>query len=157
MKRIEGRSPKTSDIIYRGLIIVAAILVLLILIGTIYGLIKGKKPAAASPEAGNTNIEEGIFTGIGTMRIRTADKESESLIIRLAFPYNKNDQPFSEELVSRVSMFKSITTEYLGALTAEELAVMDIDVINKELLSRFNSPLLLGKIRELYILEFMRL
>jgi flagellar basal body-associated protein FliL len=155
MKRIEKRLPPATEIVYRVLIIIAALLVLIILIGTIYGLInKGKKPEKYStyPE-----MPEGVFFGLGKMRIPTADAEPETLVISITFPYNKDDRPFSEELASRLSWFKEATAGYLGAFTAEELSVLDTDTVNKELLNRYNSVLRLGQIKQLYIDEYMRL
>jgi flagellar basal body-associated protein FliL len=158
MKRVEERPPQTLVILYRALIIAAALLLLILLIGTVYGLAK-KNKAPADPEL---SIEpsaggDGMFTGLGTMRITTADPEPETLVISVAFPYDKNDRPFSEELASRISFFKTSTAEYLGAFTAEELAARDMEAVNGELLRRYNSALSLGQIKELYILDFMRL
>ena len=158
MKRVEERPPQTSMIVFRALVIIAAVLVFILIVGTIYGFVKRGR-SVVSPELSVQDIaeEESIFSSLGTMRIPTADPEPETLVISIAFPYNKNDRPFSEELASRLSWFKTATTQYFGALTAEELSVLDTDTVNKELLTRFNSVLRLGKIRELYILEFLRL
>jgi len=155
MKRVEKGPLQTVDFVYRGLLVVAAALALILLIGTIYGLAKKGKPQAADPAAGT--VSEGVFSGLGKMRIPTADPEPETLVIDIAFPYNKDDRPFSEELASRLSWFRTATTDYLGAFTAEQLAALDIEEINKELLTRYNSALRLGQIKELYILEYMRL
>jgi len=155
MKRIEDRPAQTSVIIYRVLIIIAAALALILIAGTIYGFAKRGNDAVSriTDAAGGENI----FSGLGTMRIPTADPDPETLIINIAFPYDRNDRPFSEELASQVAWFKTATAQYLGAFTAEELSALDTDTINKELLTRFNSALRLGQIKELYILEFMRL
>jgi len=156
MKRIEKRPPPVMEITYRVLLIIAALLVLIIIIGTIVGLVnKGKKSAIKN--SGSAEISEGMFSGLGTMRIPTADAEPETLVISIAFPYNKNDRAFSEELASRLSRFKTATAEYLGAFTAEELSALNTDTVSNELLSRYNSVLRLGKIKQLYILEYMRL
>jgi len=156
MKRVENRPLQAIDFVYRGLIIIAAALALILIIGTIYGLARrGKTPAENA--FGELTVSEGVFSGLGKMRIPTADPEPETLVISVAFPYNKDDRPFSEELASRLSWFKTATTDYLGAFTADQLAALDIDAINKELLTRYNSALRLGQIKELYILEYMRL
>jgi len=155
MKRIEKRPPQAMELVYRGLIVVAAVLVLVLIIGTIYGLAKRGKPQTAGASAGA--VSEGVFSGLGTMRIPTADPEPETLLIDIAFPYNKEDGPFSEELASKVSWFKTATADYLGAFTADELSALDMDTVNRELLARYNSELRLGQIKELYILEYMRL
>jgi len=144
------------EITYRVLLIIAALLVLIIIIGTIVGLVnKGRKSEIKNSES--PEVSEGMFSGLGTMRISTADAEPETLVISIAFPYNKNDKAFSEELASRLSSFKTATAEYLGAKTAEELSTLNTDTVSNELLSRYNSVLRLGKIKQLYILEYMRL
>ena len=155
MKRIVERRPQTSVMVYRVLIVIAIMLALILIVGTIYGLVKQGKtgPGSETNAAGGENI----FSGIGTMRIPTADPNPETVIIRVAFPYDKNDRPFSEELASQIAWFKTATAQYLGAFTAEELSAADVDIINSELLVRYNSTLRLGQIKELYIEEFMRL
>ena len=153
MKRVEERRPP-SVIVFRVLVVIASLLVFLLIAGTIYGFAKrGKVPEP--PPAPDTMAEESVFSGLGKMRISTGD--NETLIISIAFPYDKADRPFSEELASCISSFKNTITEYLGAFSAEELASLNTDTVSEELLKRFNSALRLGQIRELYILEYVRL
>jgi flagellar basal body-associated protein FliL len=155
MKRIENRPPPGMELFYRMLLLVAAILVLTIFVGTVYGLVNKEKLSTRKNSV--SGEMEGMFSGMGTMRIPTADAEPETLVISLVFPYNKNDKAFSEELASRISWFKKATAEYLGAFTAEQLDALGADAVNSELLTRYNSVLRLGQIKQLYILEYMRL
>jgi len=155
MKHVEKRPPQAIELLYRALLVIVAALVLVLIAGTIYGLTKRGKTPGQSALTGP--VSEGVFSGLGTMRIPTADPEPETLLISIAFPYNKDDGPFSEELASRLSSFKTATTDYLGAFTADELSALDMDTVNRELLTRYNSVLRLGQIKELYILEYMRL
>ncbi|MDR2661979.1 MAG: flagellar basal body protein FliL [Treponema sp.] len=162
MKRVEERPSRPLLALYRALMAVLVLVVVIILAGTVYGLAKKKRGTAEAPgteisPSGETAGGDSIFSGIGALRITTADPEPETLVISLAFPYDKNDRPFAEELASRISYFKSATAEYLGAFTTEELNALDEDTISRELLSRYNSALHLGQIRDLYILEYMRL
>ena len=158
MKRVEEHPPQTQETIFKVLIVIVVILVVILIAGTIYGLAKrGKTTLANPPSETNGAAEENIFSSLGTLRIPTADSESETVIISVAFPYNKNDRPFSEELASRISWFKTTITNYLGAFTAEEFDALDADVIKAEILRRFNAELRLGQIRELYITDFQRL
>jgi flagellar basal body-associated protein FliL len=157
MKRIEKQPPQTGVLVYRGLLVIVAALVLVLITGSIYGLVKKGTASGQAVSGGDSIVFEGVFSGLGTMRIPTADPEPETLVISIAFPYDKNDRPFSEELASNLFRFKTATFQYLGALTAEALAVLDTDTINRELLSRYNSALRLGEIKELYILEYMLL
>jgi len=157
MKHFEKQHPQAGNLVYRGLLVIAAVLVLVLITGTIYGLVRKEKTSGQAASGSESVAFEGVFSGLGTMRIPTADPEPETLVISIAFPYDKNDRPFSEELASSLSRFKAATVQYLGAYTAEALATMDNDTINKELLSRYNSALRLGEIKELYILEYMLL
>ncbi|MCL1927985.1 MAG: flagellar basal body-associated FliL family protein [Treponema sp.] len=156
MKRIEERPPQTAMVVCKVLIVIIAVLVIILITGTIYGLVKREKPANPPP-ASETGVEENIFSSLGTLRVPTAGNDPETVIISIAFPYNKNDRPFAEELASRISWFKTAIFDYLGNFTAEEIETMDTDTINQELLKRFNAELRLGQIRELYITDFMRL
>ncbi|MDR1306064.1 MAG: flagellar basal body protein FliL [Treponema sp.] len=156
MKRVEKRPFRSLLVVYRALVAVLVLVAVIILAGTVYGLAKKKRGTAELPLPSDSPGGD-IFSGIGSMRIATADPEPEILVISLAFPYDKNDRPFAEELASRISYFKSATAEYLGAFTVEELSVLDEDTISRELLSRYNSALHLGQITDLYILEYMRL
>ena len=144
-------------LIYRVLITITAVLVFILLAGTIYGIVKRGKGGSAAPPAASPGTDESIFSGMGTLRIPTADSEPEIVIISIAFPYNKNDRPFSEELASRLSWFKTAASGYFGSFSAEEFDALDIDAAKAELLRRFNAELRLGQIRELYITDFMRL
>jgi flagellar basal body-associated protein FliL len=99
--------------------------------------------------------EEAVFSALGTQRISTAGENPETVIVTIAFPYNRSDGPFSEELASRITDFRAQTREYFGSLTAEALRQTDITVINRELLVRYNALLHLGQIQELYFLEYI--
>lgn len=157
MKRVEEHPPQTGTIVFKVLVAIAAILVIILIAGTIYGLIKRGQTNSAAPPAANGTAEENIFSSLGTLRIPTADSEPETIIISIAFPYNKNDRPFAEELASRISWFKTTISGYIGGFSAEEIETLDTGTINQELLKRFNAELRLGQIRELYITDFMRL
>ena len=154
MKRVEERNPQTAQIVFKFLLAIIALLVLTIIAGTIAGLAKRGKAAAPPPAAA---LGENIFSSLGALRIPTADPEPGTIVISIAFPYDKSDRPFAEELASRISWFKTTITGFFEVLTAEEFDALDIDAAKEELLKRFNAELRLGQIRELYITDFMRL
>ena len=159
MKRVEERPPGAALRLYRILIWVVIALGIILAAGTVYGLARRRAgPSGAPPEVPQDGENgESVFSGLGTLRIPTADPEPETLLVSIAFPYDKNDRPFAEELASRVSFFKTAAAEYLGAMGAEELAALDMDTVRAEILGRYNAALRLGQIRELYILDYMRL
>jgi flagellar basal body-associated protein FliL len=77
------------------------------------------------------------------------------VILQAAFPYFPGDRPFSEELVSRIRDFRSLTTGYFAALSPEELRSKGEDEVKAELLAQYNALLRLGRITILYFNEFM--
>lgn len=152
MKGPVKRAGGAAVIVYRALLALALLLAAVIIGGTVYGCLRGKGRPAQEAAAGNS---EGIFSGIGTVRVSTAGDDGETVILSVAFPYNSADRPFAEELVARIPDFKKETAGYVGAFTSEELRNTDIAVINAELLKRYNALLHLGRIKELYFLEFI--
>jgi flagellar basal body-associated protein FliL len=157
VKREETRYPLGLLILYRVLVAIVLVLVLILAAGTVYGLVRARKTEAPPDRKTETGVpgEEAVFSGLGTMRVSTAGENPETVIITVAFPYDRGDGPFSEELVSRIPDFKARTAEYLGAFTAEELRQTDTTTINSGLLDHYNSLLHLGQIKELYLLEFI--
>ena len=152
-------------ILYRMLLVLAMLLALIILAGTIYALAFRPKQAAVSspftPPAsfGLESSGASIFTGLGRLRCPTARNPAGSdpgmVILQAAFPYHPGDKPFSEELASRIREFRSITTAYFAGQTVEELDRKTEENIKTELLSRYNAVLRLGQIGTLYFNEYM--
>jgi flagellar basal body-associated protein FliL len=154
MKREEIKPAVGLLILYRILVAVVLVLVLILAAGTVYAFIRPRKAPQGETTAAASG-EEAVFSGLGTLRVSTAGENPETVIVTIAFPYDRSDGPFSEELVSRIPDFKAQTGEYFGSLTAEELRLTDITVINRELLDRYNALLHLGQISELYFLEYI--
>jgi flagellar basal body-associated protein FliL len=144
-------------VLYRILLVVAFILAAVLVIGTVYGLIKKTlRPVNSLTTENTAESAESIFSGIGTIRIPAAPEGNappETLIVTIVFSYDSSDRPFSEELVSQTENFKRLTLEYLSSLTAEKL--QDESAIKKELLTRYNALLRLGQIRELNFRDFI--
>jgi flagellar basal body-associated protein FliL len=141
-----------------------AVLLLLAIIagGTLYALVFQGAGTFRSHAAGTQTApavstadgaETAVFTGLGRLRFPAAGPEGGTVVLSVAFPYYPADRPFSEELASRVRDLREITIAYLGSL--EELVNTDEAVIKKELLSRYNTILRLGRIEILYFNDFM--
>ncbi|MDR1390364.1 MAG: flagellar basal body protein FliL [Treponema sp.] len=155
--RTEAAKSSKLLLVYRALLLVVLALLVLLAAGTIYGLLRQNIPVSGVQAAGSEDGAEGIFSNIGKLRIATAGSESETVIISVAFPYNQNDRAFAEELASRLGEFKSLTVEYLGAFTADQLMSLEVSAIKGDLLERYNALLKLGRINDLYISDFIRL
>ncbi|MDR2792906.1 MAG: flagellar basal body protein FliL [Treponema sp.] len=148
-------------ILYRCLLIIAVLLALTIASVTVYTFIsrsfaKGK-PLYALPDGEPPlvlpAVEDNIFSGIG--RIRTFTADNQTAIVSIAFPYNKEDIPFTEELVSKIIDFRNIAFTYFNSRYAEALQNTSEDTIKAELVSQYNGILKLGRIPALYFNDFM--
>ena len=156
MKFEEEKRDQLFLSIYRGLKVFLILLGGVFICGTIYGVFLHKNfennPRVISSSMG----EEGqTFTGIGRIRVSTADENPGMVILFVSFAYYPADKAFSEELALRVQEFRQMITDYLGSFSVSELQVLSEDSLKKELLHRFNAILRLGQIETLYFSDFM--
>ncbi|MDR1466305.1 MAG: flagellar basal body protein FliL [Treponema sp.] len=153
----------TSVIFYRILCIVAVLQGLFIASITFYTVIarslaKGRplytvpsKPVSQpAPQPA-----DGIFPTIGRIRAITGDSIPQTVIVSIAFPYDKTDTPFTEEIVSQITEFRAITISFFKSISAKEVRNLGEDSIKETLLSRYNAVLRLGQISVLYFNDFM--
>ena len=145
--------------VYRSLIICLALLGVALIGGTIYGVFFRATPprhdqiALPNNDAGGQTFT--TFTGIGQIRVPTADPQPGMVILFVSFVYNPDDRAFSEELALRVRNFREIIADYIGSFSATELQDQDEESIKSELLRRFNAILRLGQLETLYFSDFM--
>ena len=151
----DRRLPALS-FVYRFLLILVVILVLLFIGGTIFGLFLKTDPQEHEQTNALQENEEGqTYTGIGRIRISTADPQPGMVILFVTFRYYPEDKAFSEELALRIKDFREAIMLYIGSFSAEELLNQSEESIKTELLRRFNTILRLGKIDTLYFSEFL--
>ena len=160
MKSTGDRRINLLFLVYRGLIICLTLLGLILIGGTIYGVFYHKSLPERSSVAASQEVGEGqTFTGIGQIRVPTADHQPGLVILHVVFTYYPGDKAFTEELVLRVGDFRKIITDYLSSFSTVELYNMNADGLEddlkKELLLRFNAILRLGQIETLYFGDFM--
>ncbi|MDR2019374.1 MAG: flagellar basal body protein FliL [Treponema sp.] len=150
-----GRS--RARLLCRILAVIALILFLLILGGTLYALFIREKAVsgAAPPPVPARTGEDRIFTGIGRVRSVTAGSPPATVILSPVFPYSPGDRPFSEELAARLGELRRITADYFTPYTAEELRDRDEETLKEELRSRYNAVLRLGRIESLYFDDYI--
>jgi len=154
MKGISIPPKKIPRIIYLALLFIAGALIVLLLIGTIVGLIRSRNAEpvlviGGSSRTGSTNGDDiRVYSGLERLRIPLSN--SSTLLLSVAFPYSANDVPFTEELAAKIDDFKTIITEYFSSLPAEKANQIDEDTAKKEILRRFNATLRLGRINVLY-------
>jgi flagellar protein FliL len=148
---------KSSRILYIGLLSLAGVLILLLIIGTIIGLVRssGSKPLFRLGKTTEMTAETAFpdddireFSGLGRLRIPLSN--SSTLVLLITFPYPANDTAFTEELAAKTSEFRSLAADYFSALPADKIANPDEDAAKKEILARYNAILRLGQIRTIY-------
>jgi flagellar basal body-associated protein FliL len=180
MKREINVPGKKLIVIYRIIVVIMLLLVVLLIAGSLYAFIRPRDSGplfriGAVKDGGTSRGGQGgavrdvdgaysVFTGIGTLRIQNAGKAKAApqagqqqavIILTISFPYKADDRPFTEELASHVSEFRSIAVSYFANLWQDNLAKLDEDKAKAEILARYNALLHLGRIETLYFNDLM--
>jgi flagellar basal body-associated protein FliL len=154
MKKIIAPNKKPSVFIYTALLFIAGALILLLITGTIFGLIRSgnPKPVLVFKNSTQTKIAEvddiRVYSGLERLRIPLSN--SSILILSAAFPYSANDIAFTEELAAKINDFKAIITGYFSSLPEEKIIQIDEETAKQEILKQFNANLRLGHINSIY-------
>jgi len=154
MKKFDISNKKIPKIIYLALLFIAGALILLLLIGTIIGLIRSRNAEpvfvirGSSPTESVRDDDIRVYSGLERLRIPMSN--SSTLLLSVAFPYSANDVPFTEELAAKINDFKAIITEYFSSLPPENANQIDENAAKQEIMRRFNTSLRLGHINALY-------
>ncbi len=140
----------------RLLALVAGLLVLVIIAGSIYGLATGSRQRKIERDAAASMGHPGsaIFDKIGTLRASTADKTPAVVVATIAFPYDGADRAFEEELVRKAPAFKAAAIAWFSRRKADELAPAFEGRVKAALRDTFNSLLSLGKVGEIWLSDF---
>jgi len=143
----------------RALAAAAAILALVIAVGTVVGLATGSRQRKLEREASSAEVAaaakgRAAFTGIGTIRARSADPRPAVVVATVAFPYDSGDVPFSEELGRKAAVLRAAALACLEARKAEQLAPAYEAGLKSALRDAFNARLSLGKVEEVWLSDF---
>ena len=159
-----------SDIILYSII---AVLVLVILFGTIIGFaskkaapgknLRDSDPAPTVREIENLNkgseSKIAAYTGLGTIRCITAPQDEEDIgtvvVITPWLSYPEGDTIFFEELARKRLIISGIFTNYFSSYTKNELLSRTEDKIKEELQAKINEQLSLGKILQIYFTDYI--
>jgi len=141
-------------LLYRILIVIASILTLIIIGGTFLGTCGAKKPPEQN-KVPESQAGLNYFTGIGRIRAASNDIKPASIIVSIAFPYDRSDSVFSEELASRVKDFRDIAIDLFSSYSASSLRDIGEEALKTELLRRYNKVLKLGNIGILYFNDYL--
>jgi flagellar basal body-associated protein FliL len=143
----------------RALALVAGLLALILVAGTIYGVAAGtrEKKLSRESESAQTAAElssQTAFTAIGTIRAKSADAKAAVIVATIAFPYDSGDKAFAEELSRKAPVLKAAATSVLTAKKAAELVPAYEGRVKAELRDAFNARLSLGKVAEVWLSDF---
>jgi len=162
MKTLNFPKEKPVRIAYIALLSIAALLVVLLLTGTIIGLarqdkteplIKFESAPKKTKKIISSEDDIRVFSGLGRLRIPLSN--SSILLLSLAFPYSASDSAFTEELAAKIGDFRTIASSYFSSLFAESIIQIDEETAKQEILRRFNESLRLGRIDALYFSDMM--
>jgi len=154
MKEIYIPKEKASRILYVTLLFIAGALIILLITGTIAGLIRSRGAPPILVFKKNIKAEqtkpEDIRVYSGLERLRIPLSNSSILLLSVSFPYSAKDAAFTEELAAKIGDFKTMLVEYFSSLPEESIIQIDEETAKREILKHFNSNLRLGRIDALY-------
>jgi flagellar basal body-associated protein FliL len=154
MKSIYIPNKKIPGIIYITLLFIAGALIILLITGTIFDLVRPQNAGPVFAFKKNIRTEQTqtddirVYSGLERLRIPLSN--SSTLLLSMSFPYSAKDIAFTEELAAKISEFKAISTEYFSSLPAERADQIDEEAAKQEILRRLNANLRLGRINALY-------
>jgi flagellar protein FliL len=170
MKREVDGMPRLLLATYRILIVIVLVLITLIAGGTIVGLsargsdqtgtaqseTQGEASGEVPRKTGAGHVRpQAYFTGVGRIRAATADARPATVIVSIAFPYDKADASFSEELAARTRDFRELAVDLFSSYTSDRLRKADETELKTELLRRYNALLRLGSIETIYFNDYL--
>jgi flagellar basal body-associated protein FliL len=147
-----------SGVAVRILAAVAAFLAIVLVVGTGIALASGAREKKLAAEAAAAVMAESrgraAFTGLGTVRAKSADAESAVVIATIAFPYDASDIAFTEELKKKVPVLRAAAVAVLESQPAERLAPAYEAGIKAAIRDAFNARLSLGTVDEIWLSDF---
>ena len=155
---------KTLD---KVLTIIIALLVILIITGTIFGLSNKKKQ---TPEVllsqgkavslmAPSDSDEVAYYELGTIRVSTAGEDSDEngtvMILSPWLAYPAGDTVLYEELSRKSGAFRGIFQAYFSSRTKNQLLSETEEKISQIILDEINADLALGAISDIYFTDYL--
>ena len=156
-----------SEQLNKILTVIIALLLFVILVGTIAGLLKKKKQ---TPEVliaqgkavslmAPASTDQVAYFELGTIRISTAGEDSEEggsvMILSPWLAYPAGDTVFYEELSRKSGSLKGIFQAYFSARTKNQLLSETEEKIVQIIIEEINADLALGKISAIYFTDYL--
>ena len=160
---------QTDDrtLLNKVLIAIIIFLVVVIALGTIFGLLnrknqtpevlisQGKAESLMAP----ADTTEVTYYELGTLRISTASDKSEEngcvLILSPWLAYPAGDTVLFEEISRKSGAIKGIFQAYFSARTKNQLLTETEEHIEKVIKDEINADLALGKISDIYFTDYL--
>jgi len=154
---IDPDSPRSDPV--RALALLAAFLAIVVAAGSVYALAAGTRQKKLAREADSAQTAADLkrsasFTGVGTIRAKSADAKAAVVIATIAFPYDAGDRPFAEELGRKAPVLKAAAADILSSKKAADLAPAFEGGVKAALRDAFNARLSLGKVTEIWLSDF---
>ena len=156
-----------DELLNRILLSIIAVILLIILTGTIIALAsrkkntpqnliaQGKAVSLMSP----SDTDEVTYYELGTIRISTAKDDSEEggsiMVLTPWLAYPAGDTVFYEELVRKSGSMKGIFQAYFSARTKNQLLSETEEKIVEYIIEEINADLALGKISSVYFTDYL--
>ena len=155
------------DLLNKILLGIIAGLLLVILIGTIVGLVGKKKntPEALISQGKAVSLmvpsdtDEVTYFELGTIRISTAQADSAEggtiMILSPWLAYPAGDTVLYEELSRKSGSIKGIFQAYFSARTKNQLLTETEERIVQIIMEEINADLALGKVSDIYFTDYL--
>ena len=156
-----------QDLLNKILLGIIAGLLLVILAGTIIGLVGKKKntpevlisQGKAVSLMAPSDTDEVAYFELGTIRISCAAADSEEsgsiMVLSPWLAYPAGDTVFFEELSRKSGAIKGIFQAYFSARTKNQLLTETEERISQIIIEEINADLALGKISDIYFTDYL--
>ncbi|MGP1577011.1 MAG: flagellar basal body-associated FliL family protein [Treponema sp.] len=149
-----------SKKLYRVLYSIIAVLILIIVIGSVIGFSrkKSEKAVVQHPQDSYTYTpqkEYVLYGDFGQLRASTVDKPAITIVLTPFLEYAADDTALQEELVTKKEILKKTMLEWFSIQSAYRLGSESPDYIKTGLIQALNKKLMLGKIRNIYFEDFV--
>lgn len=156
-----------QDLLNKILLGIIAGLLLVILVGTIIGLVGKKKntpevlisQGKAVSLMAPSDTDEVAYFELGTIRVSCAAADSEEsgsiMILSPWLAYPAGDTVFFEELSRKSGAIKGIFQAYFSARTKNQLLTETEERISQIIIEEINADLALGKVSDIYFTDYL--